>query len=68
MRAALEADAAMPRSEVDRHDQRRDIERLLDHWFADGPTRSPIASVDVVADRIERQSSDPPGASLEAPR
>ena len=31
-----------PRSrKVDRHEPARDIERLLDHWFADGPTDGP---------------------------
>ncbi len=35
--------------------QPRDIERLLDLWLADGPTRSPDRVIDVVADRIERQ-------------
>ena len=37
----------------------RDIERLLDHWFSDGPTVSPDRAIDVVADRIERQSQRP---------
>ena len=39
--------------------QRRDIERLLDHWFADGPTQAPDRVLDVVADRIERQPQRP---------
>jgi hypothetical protein len=37
----------------------RDIERLLDHWFSDGPTGVPDRVVDIVADRIERQSQRP---------
>ena len=37
----------------------RDIERLLDHWFADGPTEAPDRVVDVVADRIGRQTQRP---------
>ena len=41
----------------------RDIDRLLDHWFADGPTQAPDRVVDVVADRIGRQPSGPHGAS-----
>ena len=39
--------------------QQRDIERLLDHWFGDGPGRAPDRVVDIVADRIERQSQRP---------
>ena len=39
--------------------QQRDIERLLDHWFSDGPRRAPDRVVDIVADRIERQSQRP---------
>jgi len=39
--------------------QQRDIERLLDLWFSDGPTESPDRVIDVVADRIERQSQRP---------
>jgi hypothetical protein len=39
--------------------QQRDIERLLDLWFSDGPTESPDRVVDVVADRIERQPQRP---------
>jgi len=35
--------------------QPRDIERLLDLWLADGPTRSPDRVLDVVAGRIGRQ-------------
>jgi hypothetical protein len=35
--------------------QQVDIERLLDHWFSDGPTRVPDRVLDVVADRVERQ-------------
>lgn len=37
----------------------RDIERLLDHWFTDGPTEAPDRVIDVVADRIARQSQRP---------
>jgi hypothetical protein len=33
----------------------RDIERLLDHWFANGPTEAPDRALDVIADRIDRQ-------------
>jgi RNA polymerase sigma-70 factor, ECF subfamily len=36
--------------------QQRDIERLLDHWFSDGPTEAPDRVIDRIADRIERQS------------
>jgi TRAP-type C4-dicarboxylate transport system substrate-binding protein len=36
--------------------QQRDIERLLDHWFGDGPTEAPDRVIDRIADRIERQS------------
>jgi hypothetical protein len=32
--------------------QQRDIERLLDQWFSDGPNRASDRVVDVVADRI----------------
>ena len=35
--------------------QERDIERLLDHWFADGSSVAPDRVIDVVVDRIERQ-------------
>ena len=37
----------------------RDIERLLDTWFRDGPTDAPDRIVDAVADRIGRQSQRP---------
>ena len=37
----------------------RDIERLLDTWFRDGPTDAPDRVVDAVADRISRQSQRP---------
>jgi hypothetical protein len=37
----------------------RDIERLLDHWLADGPTQSPDRVLELVADRIERQAQRP---------
>ena len=33
----------------------RDIKRLLDEWFSDGPAVAPDRVIDVVADRIERQ-------------
>lgn len=36
--------------------QQRDIERLLDHWFSDGPDQAPDRVVDIVTDRIGRQS------------
>ncbi len=39
--------------------QQRDIERLLDHWFSDGPGQAPDRVVDIVADRIERQPQRP---------
>lgn len=34
----------------------RDIDRLLDIWFRDGPTEAPDRIIDAVADRIGRQS------------
>lgn len=37
----------------------RDIERLLDSWFADGPIEVPDRVIDVVADRIARQPQRP---------
>jgi hypothetical protein len=37
----------------------RDIERLLDHWFSDGPNEAPDRVIDAVADRIGRQSQRP---------
>jgi hypothetical protein len=37
----------------------RDIERLLDQWFSDGPDQAPDRVVDIVTDRIERQSQRP---------
>jgi hypothetical protein len=39
--------------------QQRDIERLLDQWFSDGPSQAPDRVVDIVTDRIERQSQRP---------
>ena len=39
--------------------QSRDIERLLDAWFSDGPTIGSDRIIDVVADRIERQAQRP---------
>jgi hypothetical protein len=35
--------------------QRIDIERLLDHWFRDGPTEVSHRVIDTVADRIRHQ-------------
>jgi len=37
----------------------RDTERLLDLWFAEGPTQAPDRVVDVVADRIGRHRQRP---------
>lgn len=37
----------------------RDIERLLDTWFSDGPTETPDRVIDTVADRIARQPQRP---------
>ena len=39
--------------------QQRDIERLLDHWFSDGPGQASDRVIDIVTDRIERQSQRP---------
>jgi len=39
--------------------QQRDVELLLDQWFSDGPSQAPDRVVDIVADRIERQSQRP---------
>jgi hypothetical protein len=39
--------------------QQRDIERLLDQWFSDGPTQAPDRVLVAVTDRIERQSQRP---------
>jgi hypothetical protein len=39
--------------------QQRDIERLLDQWFSDGPDQAPDRVVEIVTDRIERQSQRP---------
>ena len=39
--------------------QPRDIERLLDTWFADGSSVAPDRVIDIVADRIERQPQRP---------
>ena len=39
--------------------QHRDIERLMDHWLAEGPTVVADRVIDVIADRIERQSQRP---------
>lgn len=33
----------------------RDIERLLDHWFSDGPIEAPDRVIDAIVDRIDRQ-------------
>ncbi len=38
---------------------RADIDRVLDHWFSDGPSRMPDRVVDVVADRIAHQRQRP---------
>lgn len=37
----------------------RDMERLLDTWFRDGPTEAPDRIIDAVADQIGRQSQRP---------
>ena len=37
----------------------RDIERLLDAWFDDGPTLAPNRILDVVVDRLDRQTQRP---------
>jgi len=37
----------------------RDIDRLLDHWFSDGPNEAPDRVLDAVSDRIGRQSQRP---------
>lgn len=39
--------------------QQREIERLLDHWFQDGPSIAADRVLDVVTDRIERQPQRP---------
>lgn len=39
--------------------QQRDIERLLDLWFSDGPDQAPDRVLDIVTDRIERRSQRP---------
>jgi len=39
--------------------QRREIEPLLDHWFQDGPSNASDRVLDVVTDRIWRQSQRP---------
>jgi len=39
--------------------QHSDIERLLDHWFKEGPDQAPDRVVDIVTDRIERLSQRP---------
>jgi hypothetical protein len=39
--------------------QQRDIERLLDHWFSNGPDQASDRVVDTVTDRIERQHQRP---------
>lgn len=39
--------------------QQRDIERLLDHWLSEGAGQAPDRVVDIVTDRIERQSQRP---------
>ena len=37
----------------------RDIERLLDHWFTDGPEQASDRVLDVVVDRVGRQRQRP---------
>lgn len=37
----------------------RDMERLLERWFSDGPSSAPDRVVDAVADRIDRQPQRP---------
>ena len=37
----------------------RDIERILDHWFAERPTQVADRVLDAVSDRIGRQSQRP---------
>jgi hypothetical protein len=37
----------------------RDIERLLDHWFTDGPAQAPDRVLDAVVDRIGHQRQRP---------
>jgi hypothetical protein len=37
----------------------RDMERLLDQWFSDGPTLAPDRVIEAVTDRIDRQSQRP---------
>jgi len=37
----------------------RDLERLLDTWFSDGPAKTPDRVMDAVADRIARQPQRP---------
>jgi len=39
--------------------QQREIERLLDVWLSDGPDQAPDRVVDIVADRVGRQSQRP---------
>jgi hypothetical protein len=39
--------------------QHNDIERLLDHWFSEGPDQAADRVLDIVADRIDRQSQLP---------
>ena len=60
MRAALDADARVARRRRPfGMTSERDIERILDLWFADGPTQAPDRVLDVVADRIGRQPQRP---------
>lgn len=39
--------------------ERSDLDRVLRHWFDDGPSRMPDRVVDVVADRIARERQRP---------
>lgn len=46
----------------------REIERILDTWFADGPSEVPERVFDAVVDRIERQSQRPAWRVLDGER
>jgi hypothetical protein len=48
--------------------QPRDIDRILNAWFNDGPTVASDRVIDVVADRIERQAQRPAWRLLRRPR
>ena len=48
--------------------QQRDIERLLDHWFSDGPTEAPDRVIDIGSPTGSNVShSDTHGASNGGP-